>query len=115
MEGFISEDQFNRCKYQCDDIIPWREVPIGEIFYIKDVEKIDTENGEATIVTLVHKTGAYVKAFATSLLVNDLEDFNPEYSYYVKSLGLKNSSKKVGRSYYHYELAKDCDGNGPVF
>ena len=109
MKSFISEVEFNKRKSQCDGIIPWREVPTEEIFYIEGVEKIDTENGKATTVTLVNVEGDCLKAFATSLLANDLEDFDSDYSYYIKSLGLKNGTKKVGRSYYHYELVKARD------
>ena len=113
MTVFISEVEFNKRKSQGNGIIPWKEVPTEEIFYIENVEKIDTENGEATTVTLINIEGESIKAFATSLLANDLK--GKTSGYYIKSLGLKNSTKKVGRSYYHYELVKDCEGNGPVF
>ena len=78
-----------------------------KIYYIKNVEKIPTSKGEATIVTLCDSFGEELKAFATSMLAKDLEGCTS--GYFIKSLGLKESMKNKGRSYYEYELVKEPD------
>ena len=103
MVNFLTEEQFNERKSQQDTIIPWRDVPEEKIFYIEQVEKIQTSKGEATIVTLCDRSGDKMRAFATSILAKDLEGSG----YFIRSLGKKNSTKNKGQSYYHYELIKE--------
>ena len=107
MGDFLTEDQFNERKSQLGAVLPWREVPTGVIYRIEDVEAIQTEKGEAIVVNLMDKEGEKLKAFATSILKKDLEGFSSDFSYFIKSLGLKNSTKNRGQSYYQYELVKE--------
>ena len=107
VKNFMLEEEFNERKSQQDTIIPWRDVPTEKIFYIEQVEKIQTSKGEATIVTLCDSSGDKMRAFATSILAKDLEGNTS--GYFIKSLGKKNSTKNKGQTYYHYELIKSDD------
>ena len=104
----MTEEQFNERKSQHESIRPWREVPVEVIYYIENVEEILTSNGKnATVVTLCDSSGERLKAFATSILARDLEGSTT--GYFIKSLGLKASTKNKGQSYYRYELVKEAD------
>ena len=108
MRAFMTEEQFNERKSQHESIRPWREVPVEVIYYIENVEEILTSNGKnATVVTLCDSSGERLKAFATSILARDLEGSTT--GYFIKSLGLKASTKNKGQSYYRYELVKEAD------
>ena len=98
---FMSATDFDE-RTQKDSIKPWKEVAVDVIYLIREVEEIQTQNGKATVVTLEAEDGKTFRAFATSLLARDLQD---EGTYYIKSLGLKES-KTGGKSYYSYSLVK---------
>ena len=101
--GFMSEADFETCVAEQKEIISWKEVPIGKIYAIESMEKMDTKEGPATVVNLEDKEGKSLKAFATSVLAKDLEEKNGKL--FIKSLGLKES--KNGRKYYNYELVME--------
>ena len=103
MSTFLSEEEFNTLKSQHKQIKPWKVVPLNQIFYIKDLEKIQTKNGEASVITLIDDIGEEQRVYATSLLAQELVGY--QGGMYIKSLGKKQSEKNKGHSYYHYELA----------
>ena len=50
---FPTAEQFEQNKIQTDNtILKWREVPTDIIYRIDDVEKMNTQIGEAMVVTL---------------------------------------------------------------
>ena len=102
MSGFLSEEEFNTLKSQQSTIIPWRDVPLDKIYYIRCVEKIQTSKGQATVVTLVDDIGEEQKAYATSILAEELESY--QGGSYIKSIGKKMSEKNKGQCYYAYEI-----------
>ena len=56
------------------------------------------------VVSLVGAEGKQLMAFATSILEKDLADFIWGGSYFIKSLGLKQSASD--KSYYYFEVVK---------
>jgi hypothetical protein len=103
---FLTEEQFNERKSERQSIKAWRDVPTNMIHRIEAVEEITTQRGQAKVVSLENVKGEKYKAFTTSVLDRDLEDFNwSNTCWYIKSLGLKQSEKS-GNSYYAYELVK---------
>ena len=105
---FPTAEQFEQNKIQTDNtILKWREVPTDIIYRIDGVDKMNTQIGEAMVVALSDKDGNNMRVFATSILKNDLRDFKPEYqTWYIKSIGKRQSKKNPGQSFYHYELMK---------
>ena len=79
------------------------------IYQIENVEEIPSKNGNATIVTLSDKDGERRTAFAANCLIKDLKDFGWDETYYIQSLGLKNSNKNLGQKYYDYDLVRIRD------
>ena len=56
--NFPTAEQFEQNKIQTDNtILKWREVPTDIIYRIDDVEKINTQIGEAMVVALSNKDG----------------------------------------------------------
>ena len=102
--SFISLDQFDALKADNDNILKWRDVPTGVIYKIEFIEEIDTKKGEATILSLVDCDGDRFRAYATSILREDLKD--REGVVYIKPLGKKESTRNPGQSYYTYELVE---------
>ena len=107
--NFITPEQFEQNKNKHDQIQKWRDVPLNVIYQIENVEEIPSKNGNATIVTLSNENGEKLTAFATSCLIKDLKDFGWGETYYIKSLGLKNSNKNLGQKYYAYDLVRIRD------
>ena len=105
---FPTAEQFEQNKIQTDStILKWREVPTETIYRIDGVDKMNTRIGEAIVVALSNKDGDSMRVFATSVLKNDLQDFKPEYqTWYIRSIGKKESKRNPGQSFYHYELMK---------
>ena len=102
---FISLDQFDALKAECDNILKWRDVPSGVIYKIEDVEEIKTKKGEATVVSLVDCDGDRFRAFATSILREDLKGRTGVL--YIRPLGEKKvSTTNPGQSYYTYDLVE---------
>ena len=106
---FITEEEFEQNKNKHDQIQRWRDVPLKVIYQIENVEEIPSKNGNATIVTLSSENKEKLTAFATSCLIKDLKDFGWGETYYIKSLGLKNSNKNLGQKYYAYDLVRIRD------
>ena len=102
--SFISMDQFDALKSEHDNISKWREVPTGVIYKIEDIEDIKTKKGEPTIISLVDCDGDRFRAYAMSILREDLKDRTGVL--YIKSLGKKESTKNPGQSYYNYDLVE---------
>ena len=104
--SFLTAEEFAEHKAQHYSIIPWREVHEGIIYRIEKVEEIQTRKGQATVVELVDTEGGKFKAFATTIIARGLRDFNWGGSYFIKSLGKKQSTANPDRSYYEYKLVK---------
>ena len=103
--NFPTDEEFEQNKIQRDQIKSWRDVPLDVIYHIENVEEIPSKNGKATVVTLSDKDEKdRIKAFATSCLIKDLRDFGWSYTYFIKSLGLKDSNRNIGQKYYSYDL-----------
>ena len=91
--------------------IPWRDVPINEIFKIDNIKivNVDTENndsmGEGMILSLTNKAGKQINTWTTSRIRTDIEvnNYPKEKTLYICSLGRENT-KTDGRWYYKYEL-----------
>ena len=97
MGGFISEAEFNK-GIKAREVLPWRDVPQNVIYHIEDVQEVKTMYGYQKVLSLVDRDGNKISAYATSRMVDDLEGS------YIKSLGLRQSTKNPSQSYYHYEL-----------
>ena len=107
---FLSADQFEALKLlEQENIIKWREVPTGIIYKIENVEEVNTKKGNATVVDLMDHDGLRLRAWATSILRDDLKGRTGIC--YVKPLEKKESTKNPGQFYYDYELveAEDSD------
>ena len=101
---FITPEEFEQRKMQ-DTIIPWKDVPLGKLYKIERREEITTSKGTATILTLVDVVGDSLKAFATSCLEKALA--GRSHSCYIKSLGMTDSIRNPGQSYYKFELVRE--------
>ena len=106
--SFLTAEEFEQRKVQHDSIIAWRDVPQNVIYRVENVQDIPTQKGRAMVVSLVDVEGKQFKAFATNILEKALADFNwNSGTYFIKSLGLKQSTTCPGKSYYHFELVKE--------
>ena len=99
MGEFISEAEFNK-GIKAREVAPWRDVPQNVIYHIEDVQEVKTMYGYQKVLSLVDRDGNKISAYATSRMIDDLE----EGGSYIKSLGLRESRKNPSQSYYHYEL-----------
>ena len=105
--NFLTEEKFEQRKVQHDSIVSWRGVLQNVIYHVENVQDIPTQKGRAMVVSLVDAEGKKLKAFATNILEKALADFNwNSGTYFIKSLGLKQSTTCLGKSYYHFELVK---------
>ena len=101
MGVFISEAEFNK-GIKAREVSPWRDVPQNVIYCIEDVQEVQTMYGYRRVLSLVDREGSKMRAYATSRMIEDLE----EGGCYIKSLGSRQSTKNPNQSYYHYELLK---------
>ena len=58
------------------------------------------------VISLANEDGMRLKAFATSCLKNDLNDFVLGGEWFIRPLAKRTSSRNSGQSYYHYEIIK---------
>ena len=101
---FLSSDQFESLILSHESIMKWRDVPTGIIYKIESVEEVKTKKGDATVVNLIDCDGDRMRAWATSVLRDDLR--NKTVTCYIKPLGKKESTKNPGKFYYDYKLVE---------
>ena len=109
--SFISVEDFNKevLKKKPKSAIKWADLPIGDIFKIIDIKKIDiVRDGVkkvAHIAVLEDTEEVKTDVWLTSLIEKKLKGIDVEKkSIYIRSLGLRNSVKNTGRRYYDFEM-----------
>ena len=102
---FLSVEQFENLKQET--IYKWRDVPTGIIFKIEDIVQIKTKKGDATVLCLSDHDGDQFKAWATSVIKEDLK--NRKGTCYIKSMGKTQSKTNPEKFYYQYELVEDLE------
>ena len=73
--NFLTPEELEQHKVQ-HDIKASGDVPTNVIYRIENVKGITTQKGHTMVVSLVDVEGKQIKAFATSILEQDLADFN---------------------------------------
>ena len=81
--------------------IKWRELQKGQIYKIESVEFINTQYGEACILSLDDMT----KVYAPSALAKRLkQDKDKPFPRYVRPVGRVQSKKNLAHTYYAFDL-----------
>ena len=99
----ITTEQFNKqVEEQKLDAIKWRELEENKIYTIVSVEYVNTQYGEACILTLSDGN----RVFAPSALITRLkrEEKNKEFPRHVRPKGRKQSKKNPAQTYYSFDL-----------
>ena len=110
---FLTVDQFEALKSEYESIKKWRDVPTGIIYKIESVEEVKTKKGWSTIVNLIDCDGLRSRAWATSVLSEDLKDKTG--TCYIKPLEKKESTKNPGQFYYDYDLVEAEDSGNSSY
>ena len=103
---FISDEMFNAkiMKVQQTDTIKWAELPINVVYKIEKVKTVDTKFGERKIADLTSRTGKSYNVWLTTLVSKELESRDNGSDYYIKSLGMRNSTLNTDRKYYDFQI-----------
>ena len=99
----ITTEQFDKqLQEQKLDAIKWRELEVNKIYTIVSAEYINTQYGEACILTLSDGN----KVFSPSALINRLkrEEKHKEFPRYVRPKGRTQSKKNPAQTYYAFDL-----------
>ena len=98
----ITNEQFDKqLQDQKLDAIKWRELESGKIYTIVSVEYINTQYGEACILTMSDET----KVFSPSALTNRLKrESNKPFPCFVKPKGRVQSKKNPAHTYHAFDL-----------
>jgi hypothetical protein len=99
----ISVSQFDKQIQEQKDAlnaIKWREVQTGQIYTITNAEFVNTQFGEACVITLSDNQ----KVWAPSGLAKRLKQDENRFPRYVRPNGLVQSKNNPSHSYHGFDL-----------
>jgi hypothetical protein len=101
----ITIEQFNEMRKEQDDqnvAQPWRDLEEGKVHILVDFRKVQTKNGEGLILILEDEREFWSCSSLKKFLESDSNTHLPKY---LVSLGMIESKKNTGRSYFGFETA----------
>ena len=100
----MNTEQFDKLVQEQKDslnAIKWGELQKGHIYTIESVEFINTQYGEACVLSLNDKTEVFAPSALTKRLKQDKDKPFPRY---VRPTGRVQSKKNSAHSYYAFDL-----------
>ena len=108
--AFISTKDFDAAvktkKEENGLALQWRELPVGEIFYVKQRKLLNLKDETCMILTLTDKRHNTYVTWAAKRLADELMQNYNDDDVYIRSNGLKQSKTDPIRSYYDYNIIK---------
>ena len=97
MSLFPSEEEFDCCvaaNKKIAQTIHWSDLPTKVIYRVKSKEKVETENGEDTLLQLVNRKNEEIKVWAPpSVMIALCGPYPKKKIAYIRSLGVQHKGK----------------------
>lgn len=107
-EEFISDTEFTSTSKR---ILKWKTLPTNVTFRVREVDEQEIDFGDGTkkmckFAVLEDRDGRIKKVWLTSIITNELENYNTvTEKVFIRSYGLVKS-KKGNRQYYDFDIVK---------
>tara|TARA_Y100000310_G_C20151423_1_gene564912 strand:+ start:107 stop:433 length:327 start_codon:yes stop_codon:yes gene_type:complete len=104
MSEFISEEVFQKEVAERANVIPWSEVAINRIYQIEEILPRKSDFGEQFILRLTTEDGTSCRAWASSLLREEIKTLPRDKKMFVRPLGQCQTKKNPDKKFHKYEL-----------